>query len=182
MWTDGELLWRVNLSLSRFVISRFFFVFSPKKKHVHRLLELEVTEQFKVKSRTTSTSLKNRLFPRSDNRCLYSSRSAERSQFIISSRAKRARLLASCKLAALIFTCIYAMVSAITSYSSWRHGAFLFLGNIRLKVISNSHQLPKHSTLSVNATILVTNRWNRSHLSWIFSKFLTFTPDIFVLT
>ena len=30
--------------------------------------------------------------------------------------------------------------------------------------------------------ILVTNRWNRSHLSWIFSKFLTFTPDTFVLT
>ena len=32
------------------------------------------------------------------------------------------------------------------------------------------------------ATILVTSRWNRSHLSWIFSKFLTFTPDTFVLT
>ena len=31
-------------------------------------------------------------------------------------------------------------------------------------------------------TILVTNRWNRSHLSWIFFKFLTFTPDTFVLT
>ena len=31
-------------------------------------------------------------------------------------------------------------------------------------------------------TILVTNRWNRSHLSWIFSKFLTFTPHTFVLT
>ena len=37
------------------------------------------------------------------------------------------------------------MVSAMTSYSSWRHGAFLFLGNIRLKAISNSHQWPKHS-------------------------------------
>ena len=31
-------------------------------------------------------------------------------------------------------------------------------------------------------TILVTNRWNRSHLSWIFSRFLTFTPDTFVFT
>ena len=32
------------------------------------------------------------------------------------------------------------------------------------------------------AAILVTNRWNRSHLSWIFSKFLTFTLHTFVLT
>ena len=32
------------------------------------------------------------------------------------------------------------------------------------------------------STILVTNRSNRSHLYWIFSKFLTFTPDTFVLT
>ena len=31
-------------------------------------------------------------------------------------------------------------------------------------------------------TILVTNRWNRSHLSWIFSKFLTFMLQTFVLT
>ena len=35
---------------------------------------------------------------------------------------------------------------------------------------------------SYQATILVTNRWNRSHLSWIFSKFLTFTLHTFVLT
>ena len=35
---------------------------------------------------------------------------------------------------------------------------------------------------SYQATILVTNRWNRSHLSWIFSKPLTFTLHIFVLT
>ena len=41
------------------------------------------------------------------------------------------------------------MVSAMTSYSSWRHGAFLFLGNIRLKAISNSHQWPKHSWRAV---------------------------------
>ena len=31
-------------------------------------------------------------------------------------------------------------------------------------------------------TILVTNHWNRSHLSWIFSKFLTFSLHTFVLT
>ena len=37
----------------------------------------------------------------------------------------------------------------MTSYSSWRHGAFLFLGNIRLKAISNSHQWPKHSWRAV---------------------------------
>ena len=41
------------------------------------------------------------------------------------------------------------MVSAMTSYSSWRHGAFLFLGNIRLKAISNFHQWPKHSWRAV---------------------------------
>ena len=62
-----------------------------------------------------------------------SSRSAERSEFIISSRVNRAWVLASCKVEAFIFTCIYPMVSAMTSYSSWRHGAFLFLRNIRLK-------------------------------------------------
>ena len=37
------------------------------------------------------------------------------------------------------------MVSAMTSYASWRHGACLFLGNIRLKAISTSHQWPKYS-------------------------------------
>ena len=76
----------------------------------------------------------------------YSSRSAERSEFIISSRearapcVNRAWVLASCKVADFIFICIYPMVSAMTSYGSWRHGAFLFLGNIRLKAILNSHQ------------------------------------------
>ena len=45
---------------------------------------------------------------------IYSSRSAERSEFIISSRAQwvnRVLLLASLKLAALIFSCLYPMVS-----------------------------------------------------------------------
>ena len=61
----------------------------------------------------------------------------------------RAWVLASCKVTAFIFTCIYPMVSAMTSYSSWRHSAFLFLGNIQLKAISNSHQWPKHSWRAV---------------------------------
>ena len=61
----------------------------------------------------------------------------------------RAWVLASCKVAAFIFTCIYPMVSAMMSYSSWRHSAFLFLGNIQLKAISNSHQWPKHSWRAV---------------------------------
>ena len=46
---------------------------------------------------------------------------SSRSEFIISSRAlclNRVWVLASCKLAALIFTCIYPMVSTMTSYSS----------------------------------------------------------------
>ena len=45
---------------------------------------------------------------------IYSSRSAERSEFIISSRAQwvnRVLLLVSLKLAALIFSCLYPMVS-----------------------------------------------------------------------
>ena len=48
---------------------------------------------------------------------------SSRSEFIISSRAKRAQcvncvlVLASWKLAALIFTCIYPMVSAMKSYN-----------------------------------------------------------------
>ena len=46
---------------------------------------------------------------------------SSRSEFIISSRAQcvnRVWVLATCKLAALIFTCIYPKVSAMTSYSS----------------------------------------------------------------
>ena len=34
----------------------------------------------------------------------------------------------------------------------------------------------------LRATILVTNRWNRSHLSWVFSTFLPFTLHTFVRT
>ena len=77
---------------------------------------------------------------------------SSRSEFIISLRAQCVNsvwVLASCKLAALIFTCTYPMVSVMTPYSSWRLGAFLFLGNIRLKAISNSHQWPKYSWRAV---------------------------------
>ena len=79
----------------------------------------------------------------------------------------RAWVLASCKVAAFIFTCIYPMVSAMTSYSSWRHGAFLFLGNIRLKAISNSiNDQSIHEELSFHR--LQNNvyyRWISSHFS-----------------
>ena len=60
------------------------------------------------------------------------------------------------------------MVSAMTSYSSWHHGAFLFLGNIRLKAISNSHQWPKHSWRAVFSSSLQNNvyyRWISSYFS-----------------
>ena len=63
----------------------------------------------------------------------------------------RVLVLASCKLAALIFTCIYPMVSAMTSYSSLTsRRSFFFLGNIRLKAISNSITgWPKYSWRAV---------------------------------
>ena len=65
-------------------------------------------------------------------------RSAERSEFIISAREARAVctwILASCKLAAFIFTCISDGVrhDVIQSFDVTAH--FLFLGNIRLKAI-----------------------------------------------
>ena len=49
-------------------------------------------------------------------------------------------------------------------------------------MFSNSKLAHLKSVLGREATILVTNRWNRSHLPWIFSKFLTFTLHTFVLT
>ena len=71
----------------------------------------------------------------------------------------RAWVLASCKLAALIFT----LLVYIRWFPQWRHtvvwryGALLFLGNIRLKAISNSHQwqvLMKSCLLIVCKTVL----------------------------
>ena len=76
--------------------------------------------------------------------------SAERSEFIISSRARRAQcvnrvwVLASCKLAALIFTCIYAMVSTMTSYSSLtskRKRFWIISLNISANIVVTKHAL-----------------------------------------
>ena len=90
------------------------------------------------------------------NKHIYSSRS----EFIISSRAKRAQcvnrvwVLASCKVAVFTFTCIYPMVSAMTSYSSLTsRRIMLFLGNIGLKAISNSQVFMKSCLFVVCKTM-----------------------------
>ena len=85
----------------------------------------------------------------------YSSRSAKRSEFIISSRAKRAHcvnrvwVLASCKLAALIFTCIYPMVSAMTSYSSLTSRRIFVSRQHSTESDFEFHQCPKYSRRAV---------------------------------
>ena len=53
---------------------------------------------------------------------------------------------------------------------------------IRVRRVCYMTQPINFRTYPWRTTILVTNRWNRSHLSWIFSKFLTFTLHTFVLT
>ena len=84
------------------------------------------------------------------------SRSAERSEFIISSRVTRARSTwtacgskrgANSQLSSLLVYIRWCPPWRHTVV--WRHGAFLFLGNIRLKAISNSHQWPKYSWRAV---------------------------------
>ena len=47
--------------------------------------------------------------------------------------------------------------------------------------LSTLFRILTHGYSFQNTTILVTNHWNRSHFSWIFSKFLTFTVHTFVL-
>ena len=83
-------------------------------------------------------------------------RRAERSEFIISSRAKRAlsawtacgsKRAANSQLSSLLVYIRWCPPWRHTVV--WRHGAFLFLGNIRLKAISNSHQWPKHAWRAV---------------------------------
>ena len=54
--------------------------------------------------------------------------------------------------------------------------------NNKITVGNNMNNIYDNFPIPKGATILVTNRWNRSHLSWIFSKFLTFTLHTFVLT
>ena len=58
---------------------------------------------------------------------------------------------------------LYPTMSAMTSYSSWRHGAFLFLGNIRLKAINDqsTHEELSFHRLQNN----VYYRWISSHFS-----------------
>ena len=82
-------------------------------------------------------------------------RSAERSEFIISLRAKRAQcvnrvwVLASCKLAAFIFTCIYPMVSAMTSYSSLTSRRIFVSRQHSTESDFEFHQCPKYSRRAV---------------------------------
>ena len=84
-----------------------------------------------------------------------SSRSAERSEFIISSRAKRAQcvnrvwVLASCKLAAFIFTCIYPIVSAMTSYSSLTSRRIFVSRQHSTESDFEFHHCPKYSRRAV---------------------------------
>ena len=102
------------------------------------------------------------------------SRSAERSEFIISSRVTRARSTwtacgskrgANSQLSSLLVYIRWCPPWRHTVV--WRHGAFLFLGNIRLKAISNSindHSI--HEELSFHR--LQNNvyyRWISSHFS-----------------
>ena len=80
----------------------------------------------------------------------------------------RVWVLASCKLAALTFTCISIRWWPTWRHTVvWRHGAFLFLGNIRLKAISNSiNDQSIHEELSFHR--LQNNvyyRWISSHFS-----------------
>ena len=73
-----------------------------------------------------------------------------------------------------------------------QHTVFLFNFTLRTRQKTRIfHQRCQKIHLDLNLslfplfrlnTILVTNRWNRNHLSWIFSQFLTFTLHTFVLT
>ena len=73
----------------------------------------------------------------------------------MSSRAKRAHcvnrvwVLASCKLAVLIFTCIYLMVSAMTSYSSLTSQRIFVSRQHSTESDFEFHQCPKYSRRAV---------------------------------
>ena len=82
----------------------------------------------------------------------------------------RVWVLASCKLAALTFTCISIRWWPTWRHTVvWRHGAFLFLGNIRLKAISNSHQWPKDQ--SIHEELSFHRLQNNVYYRWISSHF-----------
>ena len=78
-------------------------------------------------------------------------RSAEQSEFIISSREARSQcvnhvwVLVSCKLAALIFTYIYLMVSAMTSYSSLTSRGIFVSRQHSTESDFQYHQWPRYS-------------------------------------
>ena len=57
----------------------------------------------------------------------------------------------------------------------------LWTNSPSLHYLSILFRILTHEYSFQNTTILVTNRWNRSHFSWIFFKFLTFTVHTFVL-
>ena len=82
-------------------------------------------------------------------------RSAKRSEFIMSSRAKHAHcvnrvwVLASCKLAVLIFTCTYLMVSAMTSYCSLTSRRIFVSRQHSTESDFEFHQCPKYSRRAV---------------------------------
>ena len=86
---------------------------------------------------------------------------------LVAQCVNRAWVLASCKLAALIFTCIYPMVSAMTSYSSWLHSAFLFLGNIRLKGVSNTKTQKRRPKTPWTKT---KSPWTKTKTPWTKTK------------
>ena len=103
------------------------------------------------------------------------------------------------ELCTLYFTYVFCMPYSHLSFCHMRkiiqHTAFLFNFTLCTRTKEQNkthifHQRPQKIHLDLNLslfplfrlnTILVTNRWNRSHLSWIFSKFLTFTLHTFVL-
>ena len=104
------------------------------------------------------------------------------------------------ELCTLYFTYVFWMPYSHLSFCHMRkiiqHTAFLFNFTLCTRTKEQNkthifHQRPQKIHLDLNLslfplfrlnTILVTNRWNRSHLSWIFPKFLTFTLHTFVLT
>ena len=94
----------------------------------------------------------------------------------------------------MYFKCLTSLLpSVILSYAKNNstycfYFYFYFMYTKKTRIF---HQRSKKLHLDLNLslfplvrlnTILVTNRWNGSHLSWIFSKFLTVTLRTFVLT
>ena len=84
---------------------------------------------------------------------------------------------------------IFYLPSFILSYAKTNSTYYLLYVHEKKKRIFHERSKKNHFDLNLSLfplfrlnTILVTNRWNRSHLSWILSKFLTFMLHTFVLT